>query len=490
MLNSMRKAVNNIFIKLLLVMVALAFVATGLNGIFSNKSQDVVTFKYCKPITRHELAHKINEQKKLLANINNQNINSLQLAQLVLNAMIEQRLFDFLADRIKLNISPATLAEVAQSSKHLQTDDGIFDKAKFEAFLARIGISEQRYFEIIAQNLAINLIGDAFDDSNYQSKILLDALKSFFAEERKATVILADLDKIASKLKPEWSEEELQAFFKQEAEKFRVPEKRDIRYLVFDAKFFQDKKLIEEKNNELKLQQLILEYEKLLEDEVSAGTTFAEISAKFAVKPVVLQNLELKNALNLDNIKDFAIETFEAPEGELSYPLIINNEKILLIETNRLAKSFIPDFNDVRQQVSKDFAKSVAKKQILTTLNSLPQNIADKDLKLFAQKNDFDLKSGLVYAKAVANNPKIPMQMVEAIFATPEKTLTRPYVDENKIYMARVEEVKVSNSRKKMLDSSNIIYQIRQGYVQELLSFLRKINEVEINYNDSIFTDY
>ena len=56
--------------------------------------------------------------------------------------------------------------------------------------------------------------------------------------------------------------------------------------------------------------------------------------------------------------------------------------------------------------------------------------------------------------------------------------------------MARIEEIKVSNSRKKMLDSSNIIYQTRQGYIQELLSFLRKINQVEINYNDSIFTDY
>ena len=120
----------------------------------------------------------------------------------------------------------------------------------------------------------------------------------------------------------------------------------------------------------------------------------------------------------------------------------------------------------------------------------MPKNITAKDLKLFAQKNDFDLKAGVLYAKAVANNPKTPMQIVEAIFATPEKTLTRPYVDENKIYMAWIEEVKVSNSRKKMLDSGNIIYQIRQGYIQELLNFLRNINEVEVNYNDSIFTDY
>jgi hypothetical protein len=490
MLNFFRKATENIILRLLIFLVAIAFVAWGFNGVFSNHGgQNIVEFKYCEPITRNELINNIKEQQKLFAQAG-QSLEESHIRQIVLREMIHKRLMSFFIKDLSITVGDQDIVKSIKNIPDLQNDQKQLDKNKLDSFLRHINLTEEQYFDYVSQTLSTSLLNEIFEGSNYQSKMIIDKLGSFLSEERTASIISIDKNKLISNQKFSVNPQELQTFFKENAEKFRVPEKRDIQYIVLDAAFFLNRKLLEDAKDSSKLQKLVIEYEKLLEDEVASGFSFAEIAKKFNIEAKSIKNILLTD-LNLPNIGDILPQIFDLQQDEVSYPFEINGQKIILVKIENINRSFIPELKDVNDKAKAEFVKILAHREAKKTLDDIyakaqSTNLTCKDFYNFAKQANIKLSKNLKVAKESSNN-NIPVDLVNLIFQTKTKMVTPPYFDDNHGYIAFIEDIHVDQNLKRQVGDKRILATIKSGYMSEVISHLYKLNQIKINYNDPVF---
>ena len=489
----MRSATNNILVKIIISLVAIAFLSMGINRLAFDKKNNIVTFKSCPPITQTDLLERINQEKRFINQSEDKPYNHADMVQSTLQDMIEQKLRSYFADQIKLSIGPNLISNTLRNIHSLQNEEGAFDRAKFDTLLLQLGLSETKYFELIKGLLANNLIYSVFNGSNYHNQGLIDTMAAFFAEERILNVISIDLSK---NLAQECSEEELIGFFKENCETFRVPEKRDVQYLIFDDKFFQKQKPTNGNSGDRKIASIVFEHEKILQEKVAAGDNMQDLAKQFNLSTTQLKNLDLAQAMDMEHLKNVAMEIYESSENIPSYPFLIENSKILLFQVDKIHASYIPELSKIYPAVKQAFLKEKSALKAYDTLSTLKNNITAAELAQFITTNQCKSQTNLVISKPTNNDldksnskNKLPKDFIEMIFQAPDQQFTKPYVNKDHVYIAFIQKVLVNRAKQRSIDRPQIMRKITEGYFQELSDTLNKANNVNINNDDPMLQE-
>ena len=131
MLIKFRKSADNIFVKILLGLIALSFVGIGASSFLSgNKSGDIVTFSKTESIPIETfLAVKAKEievlQRENNINLTEEQIKALNLDQQIITSLINESMISYLAKIYDLEISDETVISFVKKIPYFKNKNGI-----------------------------------------------------------------------------------------------------------------------------------------------------------------------------------------------------------------------------------------------------------------------------------------------------------------------------------------------------------------------------
>jgi hypothetical protein len=493
MLNSLRKSLDSIFLKAIIFLIVAAFILWGLSDIFNNKGDlDIAKFKYASAITRNELINAIRHKKGFSSN--DANVDAKELAKDVLKDLAREKLIAYLADDLGIALDSKDLADIIKNFPELQNQDtkknAKFDKDKFQNMLQRLGITQEQYIRQINKFATAEILHNVFNHSHYLPLSLTDAIRAFLAEERTVSVLMIDKEKIIPTI-PNPTDIELQDFFASNLENFRLPEMRDIKYLFLDEEFFLKNKLLNKSDGKDVLKGLLIDYEKLLEEEVATGTSIDDIANKIHAKVESISKANLNDIINKKDISEFAAQIFELPAGELSYPFYLDGQKILLAQIEHIHKPHLPKLDEIKKRVTREFIKTIAHNQTQEILHKVAKkDITAEDFRSIGKKANSQILSKLKISKYLApSSHNLPLELFSMLFMVPKNFTTSVYMDNNYWYLGYIDDIQTGQNQEHNIDRENIMTISNQGYLTELLQYIWQLNKVVLNYNDPIFQE-
>lgn len=233
MAKSATKKASNIvvWIILVLLMVGLAgFGATNFGGsvrsIGSVGDTEIEVNRY---------ARELQQELRSLQAQTGQNITLAQAQAFGIDRAVLQRLIGAAAlehetDRLGISVGDAEVQRQVLSSPAFQGIDGNFDRDAYETTLDRSGLSPTAFENSIRSDVSRNILQSAVTSGVAAPSVFTDTLIAYVGERRNFSWIKLDGTALDQPL-PEPSEEELQAFYAENTDRFMVPEARDITYV-------------------------------------------------------------------------------------------------------------------------------------------------------------------------------------------------------------------------------------------------------------------
>lgn len=148
------------------------------------------------------------------------------LRERTLTQLINQRLLEGVTYDNGYRISDAVLSA---RIKQLYTVDGIFDRARFEANVASIGMSIPMYEHALRNELRLQQMQSAIANSSFATKKEVNDLAALNEQTRDISVVTFDLDQFSTALKPD--DEEIKQYYEENKQRFMLPEKIKIDYV-------------------------------------------------------------------------------------------------------------------------------------------------------------------------------------------------------------------------------------------------------------------
>jgi hypothetical protein len=523
MLIKFRKSADNIFVKILLGLIALSFVGIGASSFLSgNRSGDIVTFSKTESIPVETfLAVKAKEievlQRENNINLTEEQIKALNLDNQIITSLINESMISYLAKIYDLEISDETVISFVKKIPYFKNKNGNFDLKLFKAAFHNSQRMEDEYLENLKKSLIKNSLLDIFMQSFQPPKIMINNMINYMAETKYFDIVSIDLankKNVTSVEKPD--SKELEDFYKNNESNFVLPELRSFDYITIDKDFFAKKLDLGEKETQAyyeanknefdnkpysvvkeeireilqttKLEDLITQFSKSLEEEVASGLTLKEIAAKHGIKVSNMKPIS-KDVLVEDsnlNISEIADSVFEMLEGEVSYPLELSNQnKIVLGELVKITPSRKQEFEEVKDQISSILqAKAIAGENI-KILEQVQKNYQEKKVNLELLKNKgIVVESNKSMTRAdFGMKEQMNPELAYLIFKTEKGQITSLVKDGNKAYFAFIKDNKIDlNKAKKIKEKSLIQIQntIKEGIMQELIGYLAEQNDVKV----------
>ena len=152
-----------------------------------------------------------------------------------LERMVRDRLLQVAASKLRLGASDARLAAELQQNPTiaaLRRADGTLDMERYRQLLATQGMSPEAFEAQVRGDLASRQVMSGVGVTSFSSNALADVTLNAFYEQRQVQVAKFALADFVSQINP--SDEELQTYYKANADKFQSAERADIEYVVLD----------------------------------------------------------------------------------------------------------------------------------------------------------------------------------------------------------------------------------------------------------------
>jgi peptidyl-prolyl cis-trans isomerase D len=236
-----RRLAGNIFFKIILAFVALSFVLFGISGfLLGNPDSWVVKIGSTSVGQNTFLKAMQNDREVILASskseealkyVESERFKSDVLGRLVNKIMIEKLRSDF-----GVTASRKLILEAIAKDRGFKNKDGKFDQELFKKFLARNGLSEEKYLNEIANDVTATMIIQSLSMAAPLDDNTILETENFKQEKRLADTITISIKEIGNIEKP--SDEEVQKFFAENKKIYSAPEIRRVSYLHFSKNDF------------------------------------------------------------------------------------------------------------------------------------------------------------------------------------------------------------------------------------------------------------
>ena len=151
----------------------------------------------------------------------------------ILDNLIAQKALAVEASRSKLSVSDAALQQSILQIPDLQAADGKFDVERYKALLAAQGMTPTMYEAQLRQDLALQQINAAVQNSAFAPKSLSTRLSEINEQQREVQELMFKASDYTSKVKV--TDDMLKAYYDKSGSRFETPEQVKAEYVVLNA---------------------------------------------------------------------------------------------------------------------------------------------------------------------------------------------------------------------------------------------------------------
>lgn len=234
MLELIREKAQSFGVKLAFGIIILVFVFWGVGNFNDRDYSNVVAVVNGEPILarQFELAYRDAEQSLLSQNpgLTRKDLEQQHLGRQVLRDLVTQAMLQQEADRAGIAASPQELRETAGKIRVFQDDQGNFDPAAYKRVLEAQRISPAQFERDMARDILRDklfglLTAGAWIDAG-EARRRYD----FLRQKRDVSYVFVPSSGYAPKGQPDPEEEA--AFYEQRQERFRIPPKASVEYVL------------------------------------------------------------------------------------------------------------------------------------------------------------------------------------------------------------------------------------------------------------------
>ena len=393
MLSLMRKHAGTWMIKIILGAIVIVFIFWGVGSYRSRQSGRVASVNGTI-ITLDDYRESYNNlieqvRQSFGNNLNEELIRMLQLRKRALDQLVDKTLMLQAAEKLKLTVSDAELAESIRNIRAFQTA-GVFDSGRYLNILSRNRLTPEDFEVQQRETLLINKLQGLIVGSIKVSD--LEAQQWYIWNNTET-----DIDYLV--LEPQrykdikLTEEELRSYFDQHKESYKTDPSIKVRYLYFnpedyaarvkltedDIRDYYESNLDEFKTPEtVEARHILIKVDQNADPEqvesarkkaeeiyklAKQGQDFAELARKYSEGPTKTKGGYLGTFRRQEMVKAFSDKAFSMKAGEISEPVrtpfgwhIIKVEKVNPAKTLTLKEAEA----DIRIKLTADRAKNMA----------------------------------------------------------------------------------------------------------------------------------
>lgn len=236
MLNTLRKSVAGPFVKLLIGILILSFAVWGIQDIFGNYKNSVAMEIDGNEISLDELVNEYNYQLSTISSQLSKQISfdesmALGIDKIAIENLIRKMILQIELNKYGINIPEEFIAQKIVNDDAFKSD-GVFNKARYRQLLSFSGYTEESFLisELNAnkQNQLYSLIAN----KNYIPNTLLDIINDYNSTEKVINYIEIPKKNISVKTP---SERDLLEFYDKFQNGYRKSETRDFDALILNA---------------------------------------------------------------------------------------------------------------------------------------------------------------------------------------------------------------------------------------------------------------
>lgn len=373
-----RKLAGNIFFKIILAFIALSFALFGVSGFILNSPNSWVAKIGGKTISYSDFTKEMQKTRDLVLQNNKSDealkyLDSDQFKSDTLGRMVNGILVEKLREDFGVEASKKLILEAVAKDGNFKDKDGKFDRKAFQNFLAKNGLDEEKYVNIIQNDVVATMVIQTLSLAAPVAEQQVIANEEFKQEKRSADIIKISDKNVAKPATP--TAENLSQFFEAHKKNYAAPETRKVSYFRFSKKdFAKDLKITDEEisaeyeKNKDKFQKpesrdlyhVLFDKEEAAKEfitklDAAAGTDKSKLGTSFLKLAKELQhkdakNVTLRNVTQKDLISDLANPVFKMNVGErseaLKSPLGFH-----VFVVNAVNKSALIPFSEAKTQI-------------------------------------------------------------------------------------------------------------------------------------------
>jgi peptidyl-prolyl cis-trans isomerase D len=252
MLYKIRQNIQSLFLRIILVAVALTFISWGA-GYFSSSEQaadsKVIATVEGLSITlgEYQRAYRNNLEtyRKLFKDqLDEAMIQRLNLSHQALDSLIENRLLLAVARNEGFSVSDAEVLRYIEGHPAFQAG-GLFNRTRYLNLLRNRGITPTQYEDSIRELLLLEQVQEAFKDSIQATDTEVRTAYQIEHEQVSTTFLLLKAEDFANAVAV--TSEAIEAFYREHQREFTVPERRQVAYLVFRPETYEKEVVLDQK---------------------------------------------------------------------------------------------------------------------------------------------------------------------------------------------------------------------------------------------------
>jgi peptidyl-prolyl cis-trans isomerase D len=448
---------SKIMMGLLFLLIIPSFVMFGIEGYsrFNDRGAAVARVDGQK-ITQAEWdeAHKreVDRIRAQMPNIDPKLLDSTDARMATLERLVAERVMSVASQKQLLVTSDARLARELQQNPSiagLRGADGKLDMERYRQLAASQGMTPEMFENQVRADLSNRQVLSPIQASVFATAQQTDAALQAYLQRREIQVQRYAASDFAAKVKP--SDDDLNAFYKAHAERFRSPESADVEYLVLDVSSLtssiqlpeQELKSYYEQNvqrlsgqeqrrashvlitaakdaPEADRKQARAKADELLAQLRKSPKSFADVARKNSQDPgSAAKDGDLEYFGRGAMVKPFEDAAFAMKEGEIS-DVVESDFGFHIIQLTGIKAPKAPSFESMRPQLEADLRKQQAQRKFAELADSFTNGVYEQSdsLKPVADK----LKLTVQQAKGVTRTPgSVPAlanpKLLQALFS-------------------------------------------------------------------------
>jgi peptidyl-prolyl cis-trans isomerase D len=235
MLDAMRRGVTNLFTKLLLALLVVAFAIWGIGDVIRTSTDSALATVGKTNISPDEFRQAYQDEMQSIARRLGRKLTPEQAKILGVEARALSRLIGFAsldlhANALGLAVSDNIVATVVRSDQAFQ-EGGQFSPTKFRQLISQLGyVSEGQYVQARRRDIVREQLTETLGAGLVPQTVLLEALHRYREETRVIEYLAPDYDKLIKKAEP--SDAQLREFYQQNLRQYIALEHRKAKLLL------------------------------------------------------------------------------------------------------------------------------------------------------------------------------------------------------------------------------------------------------------------
>ena len=391
MISTFSKMHNSLFTKIILTITALSFMSLfGVSGYINSANSNKPVIKVDNlEISQSEFNYMLQKELSKLKDMDSANPEEAEARKAEISAELAKiKLDDLLLEntmkKFKVDVTDSLVSQIIQISPQF-LNNGKFDREMYKWYMNKNNLTEKDLVAEIKRNIGRKILVETQVEGFKVPEVLQSQMQKVLGQRRTFKYI--KLVAAEAKIDRKPSQEELNQYYEDFTEDFRVPEKRDVKVLSLPLETIEKSINVSDDEINTYYKEHIEEYEQpekrhvlqlAFEDEESAKKAEAELAAKdfmavAAENGQSAEDTDFGDVAKSDLSDELADVVFSLAKGQTSKPENINGGWQILKVTDIIPASSTP-----RAQANEQIKKTIQEERAYDGSYELMTSIEDK----------------------------------------------------------------------------------------------------------------